>query len=242
MDFGDISKWVKGIATGDNFQLTVRRQYFPEIWYIIENYFSLTKNKNVLEVGCGNGLIADALAKSEWEVTCVDPVLECLLKTQERFAASGVEGRFEQADPESLPFGNNSFDRVVSINLLETAGSRTRTIREIHRVLKPGGHAVLATFAKNGLWSRIATVNEFRNEDRSEIARFMGKRDFVRLLQKEKLKIERLKGCARYLPSSGEKKINVPMTGAYVALVKKPELVEEVVDDEEGSTRVGRKG
>ena len=104
MDFNSVTNWFRGITSGKNFTLTVRNHYFPEIWYIVENFFSSTSDKTVLDIGCGSGLISDALGKSNWDVTCIDPVLECLLNTQKRFSNSKSEGRFEQADPESLPF------------------------------------------------------------------------------------------------------------------------------------------
>jgi len=222
VDLSTFKDWIKGNIDGDNFAITVRNHYFPEIWYIVEAFFSLSTEKTVLDLGCGNGLIAEAMAKSGWNVTCVDSMVECLLKTQERFSHSELEGRFEQAHPEELPFGNESFNHVVCINLLEATGSRTRTLREIHRVLKPGGTAVITTIANMSQWSRSSLVRNLRMESKSDDCRFYSKKEFVKMLLKERFKIDRLKGCARYMPSSGTKKINMPIIGAYTALVTKP--------------------
>jgi 2-polyprenyl-6-hydroxyphenyl methylase/3-demethylubiquinone-9 3-methyltransferase len=237
----DFTKWLSSPsdAVREKILQTVRNRYFPEVWYILENWFSTSHDKSVLDVGCGNGLIAEALAKTGHQVTCIDPVVDCLLATQERFSKSELEGRFEQADPESLPFATHSFQNLICINMLELTESRKRTMREINRVLKPGGRAVIATFARRSPWGITSIAKQVRNDSKSETSHFMSKAEFVKAVQKEKLKLERLKGGARYMPSSGASKMRIPLNGVYIALISKPMMSE---DDEQYTSAKDRPG
>lgn len=117
---------------------SVRQRYFPEVWYALENWFQLLKGRKALEVGYGIGLVGEAMAKSGWDVTCVDTSPAMLAELKERFAKSQVQGAFAHVDLSKLPFANASYDAVVAINTLELAINAAKVAREIERVLAPG--------------------------------------------------------------------------------------------------------
>ena len=66
--------------------------------------------------------------------------------TQRRFQLGGLEGRLIQGDAEDLPFADGSFDLVYSHGVLHHTPNTPRTIREVHRVLAPGGRAVIMLY------------------------------------------------------------------------------------------------
>ena len=97
----------------------------------------------MLEVGCGTGRLAAALAERAFaKVWAVDPSPEMLAVARER-AGRGV--RFKQAHAERLPFKDGWFERVA-MTLVVHVLDRPRAFAELRRVLGPDGRLVFATF------------------------------------------------------------------------------------------------
>lgn len=201
---------------------SVRTRYFPELWYILENWFLLLKGRRVLAVGHGFGLVAEALAKSGWDVTVVDPSLSALTELKERFSKAGLTGAFQQAEPDALPFANGAFSAVASLNTLELARNPLHATHEISRVLAPGGRAVIATFNKLGPWSISAVMRVMRPADDRRASHCVTKGELKRMVKATDLTLDDIKDRAQYLPF-GSKSMKIPITGAFVALLAKPE-------------------
>jgi len=113
----------------------------------------------VLDVGCGRGLLVIGAAKrlTSGKVFGVDRWLAGALSGNraqsvlENARREGVEGRVEvkEADIRQLPFADASFDVVLSnfvVHELDTAAEREQMLREMVRVLKPGGRLMLVDF------------------------------------------------------------------------------------------------
>ncbi|MBA2889060.1 methyltransferase domain-containing protein [Nonomuraea soli] len=99
----------------------------------------------VLEVGCGTGVVARALARVPgYTVTGVDqsPVL---LEAARGFAAAeGLKVDFRRGDAHALDFPSASFDVLVAHTLISHVADPARVLREARRVVRPGG--VVAVF------------------------------------------------------------------------------------------------
>ena len=118
-----------------------------------------TGGERVLDVGCGRGLLTVGAAHRvpDGSVVGVDVWSPAAL-TGNRAASvlqnariEGVGNRVEakQGDARQLPFADASFDVVVSnyvVHELKTRGDRERMMREVARVLKPGGRLALVDF------------------------------------------------------------------------------------------------
>ena len=115
-----------------------------------------TGNEQVLDLGCGRGLLMIGAAKrlTTGTATGIDIWQSEDLSgnlpeaTLENARCEGVEARVDikTADMRALPFADASFDVVVSraaIHNLYNAGDRAKAIREVARVLRPGGHALI---------------------------------------------------------------------------------------------------
>ncbi len=113
-------------------------------------------DEQVLDVGCGHGLLLVAAAKRLTTGGAIgidiwrqyDQADNRPEATRENARLEGVAERVEvrDADARELPFADASFDIVVSslaIHNIENRAERAKAVREIARVLKPGGRAAL---------------------------------------------------------------------------------------------------
>ncbi|MDO8501029.1 MAG: class I SAM-dependent methyltransferase [Gemmatimonadaceae bacterium] len=110
----------------------------------------------VLDVGCGDA--GALIAFAEEGATCAG--IECFDKSLERgrlrAADHGVDVDLRKGIAESIPFPDASFDLVTLDNVLEHVGDRELTLREVRRVLKPGGLLYMVTpkpFSVYSLWN-----------------------------------------------------------------------------------------
>ncbi|PYX30493.1 MAG: hypothetical protein DMG80_12205 [Acidobacteria bacterium] len=111
--------------------------------------FEKTRGLRVLEIGCGCGSEAERFARAGASYTAVDLTNAAVSITQRRFQLEALKGNFTQGDAENLPFADGSFDLVYSHGVLHHTPDTPRTIREVHRVLAPGGRAVIMLYYRN---------------------------------------------------------------------------------------------
>ena len=90
-------------------------------------------------------------------VTDLDLSAGHLQLAEENFRLRGLEGRFIHYDAETLPFDDGSFDVVYSNGVLHHTPNTSAVVREIHRVLRPGGRAILMFYAEDSLhhWRKL---------------------------------------------------------------------------------------
>lgn len=97
---------------------------------------------NVLEVGCGEGRGVDLLLQKSFSFTAVDKLEVALGQLRNQFPS----GKFIRMDlPPFSGLEDNTFDCVVSFQVIEHIRQDIFFLNEIHRVLKPGGLALLTT-------------------------------------------------------------------------------------------------
>lgn len=93
----------------------------------------------VLDLGCGGGLMSEAYARRGARVTGVDPSNASLKVARAHAHESGLSIRYERGLGEALPFPNASFDLVSCCDVLEHVDDLDTVSRQIARVLRPGG-------------------------------------------------------------------------------------------------------
>lgn len=118
-------------------------RYLPEV-----AEFNQHIGDKVLEVGCGIGTDLMQYAKAGAKVVGVDLTPEAIKVTKDRFKKMNLAGRFLVADAEKLPFKSKTFDFVFSFGVIHHTPNPEKAIREIYRVLKPSGKAVVMLYAR----------------------------------------------------------------------------------------------
>lgn len=114
--------------------------------------FERFAGKRVLEVGCGTGTDLVQFARAGARVTGVDLTPRSIEIARLRFGVYKLTGEFAIGDCEALSFPDASFDAVYSFGVLHHTPDTARAIREIHRVLRPGGTAIVMLYHRASLY------------------------------------------------------------------------------------------
>ena len=101
---------------------------------------AMPPSSRILEVGCGAGVMAAKLIKRGYAVWGID-LAEPMIRQARQLCESEP---FGVGDIEHIPFPDNTFDVVVSLGVIEYLESDEQALREVWRVLRPGGRAVIA--------------------------------------------------------------------------------------------------
>jgi len=106
----------------------------------------LPPGSRALDIGCGNGWLAEALPGYEWHGVEPDPVL------REKALAKGMRALPGMA--EKLPYPEGCFDAACLFDVLEHLPDEAPALMEAQRVLKPGGMLFISVPLHPELWSR----------------------------------------------------------------------------------------
>ena len=133
--------------------------------------------QRVLEIGCGTGNLALLVKRShpELEVTGLDPDPKALARAARKARRSGLTLRLDRGFADQLPYPDASFDRVLSALMFHhlDADQRAASLREVLRVLRPGGTLHLMDLSGDGHHlhglTRIARRRDALQENFDEI-------------------------------------------------------------------------
>jgi SAM-dependent methyltransferase len=123
--------------------------------------FGRARGLRVLEIGCGLGTDGAQFARAGADYTGVDLTDAAVELARKCFAVFGLKGDFRTADAEQLDFADESFDLVYSHGVLHHTPDTARAVAEVHRVLRPGGRAVVMLYHRNSYNYRV-NINVLR--------------------------------------------------------------------------------
>ncbi len=164
------------------------------------------QNKIVLDFGCGNGAQTCEFINSGCKILAADVIRVHLNKLAEYLRSQNLSTILPvQYDGAHLPIANESIDVVLSYDVLEHVQDESAALREIRRVLKPGGEIILSVpnkgwvFETHGArlpvlpWNRVPFFSWLPRiiHRRFAKARIYRKKDIVRLLRDHSFEILR---------------------------------------------------
>lgn len=175
-------------------------------------------NDRILEVGCGYGWISRALweaASAEW--TGIDRSVEMIRRIRTEYPDRG--SRALQADARHLPFHEDQFDKVLCTGVLMHIKEYSAVVRELIRVLRPGG--VLLCSINNALSPLSFPVRLWNSQKRGFVQKFQVPGLFRRFLCDEGIEVNKTVGdgiIATTPITSG--RFSFPPVGAFQSVCK----------------------
>ena len=155
--------WKDGIGCeefSEEFYAEIDRRFFSAVelyapckkipfdWLI---NFDTLRDKDVLEVGVGNGSHAQLLAQHAKSFTGIDLTEYAVKSTSERLRVFGLPGTVLRMDAERMQFPDNSFDVIWSWGVIHHSANTRKVLEEIRRVLRPGGEVFVMVYHRT-LW------------------------------------------------------------------------------------------
>jgi len=134
-------EWRKGVSKESLNAYKVNMQVFKKLGFWEESgeaagFIPSNKEFRVLDLGCGNGVSTANIEGSV--VVGMDLSTNQMVRAKKRFKNTN----YVVGDATKIPFRDNTFDLVVSINLLHHIKDSGKVLKEIHRVLKKGGKSL----------------------------------------------------------------------------------------------------
>ena len=118
--------------------------------------FDSYRGKTLLEIGCGAGVDLVRFARAGAVVTGVDLSGTAIDLARQNIAQNGLDAGMQIMNGEALQFADDSFDVVYAHGVLQYTADTGKMVSEIHRVLRPGGEAILMVY------NRISWLNLMR--------------------------------------------------------------------------------
>src|SRR5262245_58812711 len=141
------SKFSDAPIGSPEFFARVEAHRYEKEWHIPEAAdFNAARGLRVLEIGCGIGTDGLRFAKAGAVYSGVDLTEAAVELAKKNFAVFGITGDFRVADAEMLDFANESFDLVYSHGVLHHTPDIDAAVREIRRVLRPCGRAIVMLY------------------------------------------------------------------------------------------------
>ncbi|QOV21951.1 methyltransferase domain-containing protein [Anabaenopsis elenkinii] len=147
----------------DGKQQKNRRQAQIDLIEEVLNWSRVQTAENILDVGCGIGGSSLYLAgKFNAQATGITLSPVQAARAKERAQDAGLSGRtqFQVADAQAMPFPDDSFDLVWSLESGEHMPDKTQFLQECYRVLKPGGKLILVTWCHRPTQNAPLTADE----------------------------------------------------------------------------------
>jgi ubiquinone/menaquinone biosynthesis C-methylase UbiE len=155
---------------------------------------------HVLDVGCGDGVLLQAMVANGAIVTGVDPDPDMLAAARARVAGAHPQATLLEARAQQLPFPDASFDVVCAVTVLCFIADPAAALQEMVRVLRPGGRLVLGELGRWNLWATIRRIEGWAGSATWSAARLRSASELRTLLGRAGLKVIDVRGAVFFPP------------------------------------------
>ena len=163
-----------------------------------------------LDIACGDGALVRALAARGATAVGVDPDPAMLTAARSLVAEANVAATFLDGRAESLPFPDASFDFVTAMTVLCFVPDAVKAVREMARVLRPGGRLVLGELGRWSLWALMRRVRGWLGSPTWKAARFRDAEELHKLAEAAGLTVTATRGAIFYPPVGWAARLMAP--------------------------------
>lgn len=174
--------------------------------------------RRVLDVGTGDGTYAIRAAQGGAEVTGVDADRQMLAAARARSEAANVTVALHHGRAEGLSFDDGAFDVVLAVTVLCFVADARAAVREMARVLAPGGRLVLGELGRFSVWAVERRIRGWLGSRGWRRARFWTRGDLSALARDAGLSVVAVRGSVFYPPSGLAARVVAPFEPSLTRL------------------------
>jgi 2-polyprenyl-6-hydroxyphenyl methylase/3-demethylubiquinone-9 3-methyltransferase len=183
--------------------------------------------KNVVDVGCGGGILAESMAKKGAHVTGIDLSEKPLKVADLHSLESGVQVRYELIAAEALAAREpGQFDVVTCMEMLEHVPDPASIVKACATLVKPGGHVFFSTLNRNPKSYLYAVIGaeyilKLLPRGTHDYAKFLTPAELARFIREAGLSLDSLKGMG-YNPLTKVYSLNQDTSVNYLVACTRP--------------------
>tara|TARA_B100000745_G_C20114991_1_gene381664 strand:- start:122 stop:790 length:669 start_codon:yes stop_codon:yes gene_type:complete len=168
--------------------------------FILNNFDKSIKKKDVLDIGCGGGLISELLAKKNGNVTGIDENIYNIKQAREHAKIGSIKINYKNQSLDTFYKKNKKkYDLILCLEVLEHVNDVKKTLDKISELMKPGGTLILSTINRNLkslLFAKIfgEYVLNWIPVGTHQFEKFLKPEEIVEFLKLKKIEIKNIKG------------------------------------------------
>ncbi|MDO8650859.1 MAG: bifunctional 2-polyprenyl-6-hydroxyphenol methylase/3-demethylubiquinol 3-O-methyltransferase UbiG [Undibacterium sp.] len=192
----------------------------------INNRVSLA-GKNVIDIGCGGGILAESMAKKGAKVTGIDLSDKALKVADLHGLESGISVRYEKISAEEMANRETEqYDIVTCMEMLEHVPDPTSIVKACAKLVKPGGHVFFSTLNRNLKSYLFAVIGaeyllQLLPKGTHDYAKFITPAELSQAIRNADLQIDGIKGLS-YNPLTKIYSLNQDTSVNYMVACTRP--------------------
>ena len=168
--------------------------------FILNNFDKSIRKKDVLDIGCGGGLISELLAKKNANVTGIDENIYNIKQARDHVKMSSIKIDYKNQSLDTFYKKNKKkYDLILCLEVLEHVNDVKKTLDKISELMKPGATLILSTINRNLkslLFAKIygEYVLNWIPVGTHQFEKFLKPEEIVDFLKLKKIEIKNIKG------------------------------------------------